>query len=837
MSDPEGPWDDATEHDDAGSVDSDQMDGEDPPTTRATLAQQARVRQLSRGAAAPAPAPAPSKPATVPRAQLSSTLPPPSSPDRLPAAPTGSPASKPTDNASPASTATNWPQARSPAPGSASADDGRTTPVTLPALQEENLRKSRGEEPDSPYDEVIVLDKKRPAATPAAGVPVRADGTRNVAVVATGVDADRVKKLCQTHGLVVPILAPIGSIPDDASLVVLGEPSGSPPPRVTHTVRLALPDAELVDLLRSLVNGVAVAEPPTAADDADARVADYAHRIGTLDDRGALEMVTIEAVTALTQADRTQVLFFDPQSGALWSEARRRDGATSDVRRATAGIAGWSAYTGRAVHASPAGDDARYVTAIDDPDGKAQSRLLVQPVIGADRRTHAVLIAARRWRRSDFADTERVALRSLAARIATAVDRVVATHGSAPGKRSTLQGIAAVRPATEPSLESAVVAAIAARPPTGPVPTVPAVPAPPAVPPDAATKSQPPRTRAPSDAGRSRSGSDSPRNKQRAIEQEDPRDVAVLATADDDIARIQRIGRKTRLEVSTLARADEAPPYYRIVTLGEAWKPDTDPRVAYAARSTITDDQLADLLVGLSHDRAPAVLVPVKPQSAAEAKRVQLAVASARQLATAADRAEAETRTIAALRELLDADRAHCMFYTREDGALWSETRRRAGGDDRRAIAGITGWAARTGRAVNALRASADPRWLAPLDDPDGDPNSQLLVQPVIAADRRVLAVLVATRRPKRTPFTELDVLVLEQFAALAGPLIEQLQLAHETQQLLRDGAAGDDLASDPALDSPIRALVRRARALPKWTYAVAGAVLMLLIVLLATTC
>jgi hypothetical protein len=320
----------------------------------------------------------------------------------------------------------------------------------------------------------------------------------------------------------------------------------------------------------------------------------------------------------------------------------------------------------------------------------------------------------------------------------------------------------------------------------------------------------------------------------RPSEQEDPRDVAVLATAEEDIARIKRIGRRARLEISILAHADEAPKYYRIVTLGEAWTPETDTRVAYAARASITDEQLSDLLLGLSRDRAANVLVPVKPQSTAEAKRVQLAVTSARQLATALDLADAETRAIASLRELLDADRAYCLYYTRDDGSLWSETRRRERGDDRRAIAGIVGWAARTGKAVNVARASADARWLGPLDDPDGDPNSQLLVQPVIAADRRVLGVLVVARRPKRTPFVELDELVLEQFAALAGPLLEQHQLALVSQQLLREISAPHSI---PALDSPIQAFARRIRALPKWTYAVGGAALTLAIVLLATTC
>src|SRR5205085_4340478 len=119
---------------------------------------------------------------------------------------------------------------------------------------------------------------------------------------------------------------------------------------------------------------------------------------------------------------------------------------------------------------------------------------------------------------------------------------------------------------------------------------------------------------------------------------------------------------------------------------------------------------------GLSQDRAPAPLIAAKPQSAAEARRSQLAIASSRKVAAAEDLASAEALTIAATRELVDAERAHCLYYARETGALWSETRRRDAIDDRRAIAGVVGWTARTGKQANVARASADARYLAPLD-------------------------------------------------------------------------------------------------------------------------
>ena len=79
MSDPkDGPWDDATAHDDSTAHDGEQMDGDDPPTTRATLAQQVRMRAASRNM------PASSAADVGPRAPGTSTLPP-SSPARLPA--------------------------------------------------------------------------------------------------------------------------------------------------------------------------------------------------------------------------------------------------------------------------------------------------------------------------------------------------------------------------------------------------------------------------------------------------------------------------------------------------------------------------------------------------------------------------------------------------------------------------------------------------------------------------------------------------------------------------------------------------------------------------------
>jgi hypothetical protein len=184
------------------------------------------------------------------------------------------------------------------------------------------------------------------------------------------------------------VMTSLTVVHDAMSVVVIGEPSPPAPERVVHVVRPAVADDKLLELLRALASGRAIAEPPDRAGPLDDKVRAVADKLSRLTDRGAIETISIEAITTLVAADRAHCLFHDPSTGALWSEARRR--SSRDDRRAMGGLVGWAAHTGRAIHASPAGDDPRWLQELDDPSGKAQSRLLVQPVIGADRRVHAV---------------------------------------------------------------------------------------------------------------------------------------------------------------------------------------------------------------------------------------------------------------------------------------------------------------------------------------------------------------------------------------------------------------------------------------------------------------
>lgn len=753
----DGPWDAATEHDDPHARDSADMSGDDPPTTRASDHQRARVR----GAAianqlASATARAAAKP---------STLPPPT-PDRQPARP-----------------APLLAQATPPPPAGA------------------------------PDDGVVLLDRVsgKFALDPA---PRRSESAAGgIVVVATGSDAERVRKLCHKAGLLVPVMSSLAVVHDAMSIVVIGEPSPPAPERVAHVVRPNVSDAQLIDLLRALVSGRAVVEPPDAKDASHPKVVEFGRRLATLTDRGAIEMTTIEAITLLTAADRAHCLFHDPATGALWSEARRREG--NDDRQAVAGLAGWSAQTGQTIRVSPAGDDPRWLQEIDDPDGKPQSRLLVQPIIGADRRVHAVLVAVRRWRHTDFGDQEQQALAAFAALAGPALDLAVAAWPIEPRKpRNTLPGAGGRAPlplTAEPTADSAR-----------------AIATPPAV--DRRPAATPPAPIAPAPAhGPAESSATTPRPKSGTDSQiardVEPRDLTVIAN-DDDARRVKKIAKKARIELSTFATLAEAPDHCQVVTLGVTLTEAPDHRIVFAVRSAIADAQLADLLVALTSGHAVAPVAPLAaPQVIAEAKRAQLAFAAARKLAVTPDLAAAETFVTATIKELLDTDRAYCWYVDPSTGALWSENRKRAGGDERRAIAGIAGWAARTGRPANVELASADPRWLGPIDDPDGEPHSQLLVQPIVRADRRAYGVMIAVRRARRPGFSEPDAAMLARFAALAAPLLEQIAVAHDTRVMLGD----DTSARVPlpvATDSTMRSIVRGTHPHARWLYLVLSVVL-----------
>lgn len=272
--------------------------------------------------------------------------------------------------------------------------------------------------------------------------------------------------------------------------------------------------------------------------------------------------------------------------------------------------------------------------------------------------------------------------------------------------------------------------------------------------------------------------------------------AVTVITSEDQVARITRIGAAAVwvdvAVVTDLAQAAEDRP---IVVVGSA-APVDDLRLRYVVRAGLSDDQLQAVITACATGSAVvAQAQPTAPQSTSAAKLAQRAFAASRKLAAASDLYTTESATTGAMIELLDLSRAYMLFFDGDSGALWSQAKQISGNDDRLATSGMAGWSARTGLACSAVISGDDPRYDGAIDDPDGDGADQILVQPLIGADSRVHAVLVAIRRARTTPFTADDTSVLSRFAGFAAPLLDQLSTHIEGLQLIDAEAAPDGAA------------------------------------------
>jgi GAF domain/HlyD family secretion protein len=278
--------------------------------------------------------------------------------------------------------------------------------------------------------------------------------------------------------------------------------------------------------------------------------------------------------------------------------------------------------------------------------------------------------------------------------------------------------------------------------------------------------------------------------------------VAVVAQFESDAVLVVSADRVA----ATLAAfgAEQPPP---VVVFGEPAAVTPDPRIAHVARRAMPPDQLRALLKCLVDGHPIHSHADTAPHTPVEARRVQLAFAASRRLAGASELQSTEQIAADALLELVDADRAACLFHDVDDGALWSETKLRSPtGDDRRATAGLAGWSARTGLPARSNRVGDDPRWFGDIDDPD--PTSQLLAHPIVGADGHCHAVLVAVRRARRSEFGDTEAALLARFAGLAAPLLDQLSIHVQSQAIL------EEAAGDPGI---FRKEAMEAQNAPKW--------------------
>ncbi len=260
--------------------------------------------------------------------------------------------------------------------------------------------------------------------------------------------------------------------------------------------------------------------------------------------------------------------------------------------------------------------------------------------------------------------------------------------------------------------------------------------------------------------------------------------VAILVTGAEEASRLADLG---GVIVSDLA---EAPAEVPVIAIGEPADFAAQPRVTHVIRPGTPLALIRPVFDGIALGHCDP-LQKLPTDNPPSARRAQRAFAATRRLAAATDLKAVEAIAKEAIQELVGAERAHCLYFHAGDGSIWSEALQLGAGDDRRAIGGLVGWCAYSGMPAQAKRVGDDPRWLAAIDDPDGDAGCAMIVQPVVAADRHTHAVLVAVRSGRGAAFGEGEIEQLARFAELAAPLLDQLSAHVETQQVLDDDGAG----------------------------------------------
>lgn len=252
---------------------------------------------------------------------------------------------------------------------------------------------------------------------------------------------------------------------------------------------------------------------------------------------------------------------------------------------------------------------------------------------------------------------------------------------------------------------------------------------------------------------------------------------------------------------------DLLPAEQSIVVIGDPNNPPE--RAVHVVTRGWPDDQLRTLLTVLAMGVPNAEPPLVAPTTPAEARTAQLVIAAARKLGGIADLLACETAIVEILIELIEVDRAYCVYYDHSTGSLWSEAKANApAGDDRRAAAGLAGFAARTGGVALAASAGDDPRFVGAIDDPNGDPSDHLIAQPVYGSDGAIHAVMVCARRARRPEFGPRETAVLGRFARLVTSTLDQLSIDVHAQSILDDAAGDDGLFRKKALE---------AQGTPRW--------------------
>jgi multidrug efflux pump subunit AcrA (membrane-fusion protein) len=207
--------------------------------------------------------------------------------------------------------------------------------------------------------------------------------------------------------------------------------------------------------------------------------------------------------------------------------------------------------------------------------------------------------------------------------------------------------------------------------------------------------------------------------------------------------------------------------------------------------------------------QAAAKLPPLPPREPDPAL-AEVVAAHAKAIGAATEPDDAARAAIAAVIELVGADRARCLYYDEDTGQVWSGADAGADAAEASVSAGLAGFAVRAVAAVVVPHAADDALFRAEIDNPGGTGRERLAVQPVAGTDGHVHAVLIAVRDEARPPFTAAELDKLAALASAWAPYVLHMSMRVEADQILGDRL---DLGpSDMFRQEAIVHLVRRGQ-------------------------
>jgi hypothetical protein len=247
-------------------------------------------------------------------------------------------------------------------------------------------------------------------------------------------------------------------------------------------------------------------------------------------------------------------------------------------------------------------------------------------------------------------------------------------------------------------------------------------------------------------------------------------------------------------------------------------------RLFYLTSEPIPADDVAALLRSALERRQTSSPILLGARGEGRRRAAAVAAVAVTRTPSAAGRALASAAS-----ELLEGERASCLFHDPAKDLLWVGEEGDPDARRESAAVGLVSFVARTGLSIALERIGRDPRFDRDADDPPAEGDERFAALPVRVADGEPVLGVLSVVRPANAPaFSEDDLRLLRRLVEQTAPLLARLLPTDEAasagaaqvlfrEQALRIHQAGMRIEGD---------LLRADPGWMQWTYRLLLAVL-----------